>query len=102
MDSSIPATLGAAIATEPLWLQSWVVVLAGAHLVGAAFVVGRKAGRWRVRPEAVAVLVSFVAAAALMGWMYGQVGYVRLLGLAHLVCWTPALPEPRWIRGCSS
>lgn len=30
-----------------------------------------------------------VAAAVFMEWLYGQVGYVRLLGVAHLVCWTP-------------
>lgn len=28
-----------------------------------------------------------------MGWLYEQVGYVRLLGLAHLVCWGPV-----WLR----
>ena len=25
----------------------------------------------------------------IMTWLYSQVGYVRLLGLAHLVYWTP-------------
>jgi len=25
----------------------------------------------------------------LMNWLYDQYGYVRLLGLAHLVFWTP-------------
>ncbi len=86
----MPETLGAAIATEPVWLQSWVFILGGAHLAGLAFVVGRDTGRWRVRLEPIAILASFLVAGALMGWLYGQVGYVRLLGLAHLVGWTPA------------
>ena len=85
----MPATLGEAIATEPMWLQAWLNVLGVVQLAGLLFVVGRVDGRWRVRLEPIAVLASLVAAAALMGWLYGQVGYVRLLGLAHLVCWTP-------------
>jgi hypothetical protein len=31
--------------------------------------------------------VAFVAAAILMQQLYQSIGYVRLLGLAHLVCW---------------
>ncbi len=88
--SSIPATLNDAIATEPLWLQAWVAVLVVTHLAALLFAVGRRDGRWFVRPEAVAIVVSFGAAGLFMGWLYEQVGYVRLLGLAHLVCWGPA------------
>ena len=39
--------------------------------------------------EALAILVSFFAAGAAMGWLYQQLGYVRLLGLPHLVFWLP-------------
>ncbi len=85
----MPPTLGEAIATEPMWLQAWLNVLGVVQLAGVLFVVGRVDGRWRVRLEPIAVLASLVAAVVLMGWLYGQVGYVRLLGLAHLVCWTP-------------
>lgn len=90
MDSTMPATLGEAIATEPVWLQVWVTLLVVAHLPAIAFVVGRDAGRWRLRLEPIAILVSFAVSTLAIGWLYGQVGYVRLLGLAHLVCWTPA------------
>lgn len=86
----MPSTLGEAIATEPFWLQSWVVLLGIANLAAVAFIAGRVSGHWRVRPEALVIVASFVAAAVFMDWLYGQVGYVRLLGLAHLVCWTPA------------
>lgn len=87
--SDLPATLNDAIATEPLWLQAWVLVLVVANLAALLFVIGRRQGRWLVRPEAVAIVASFVAAALFMGWLYEQVGYVRLLGLAHLLCWGP-------------
>ncbi len=89
MDPAMPATLGDAIGTEPAWLQAWVLILGAVHIAAVAFVVGRDRGRWVVRPEPIAVVVSLIAAALFMTWLYSQVGYVRLLGLAHLVCWTP-------------
>ncbi len=86
----MPLTLGEAIGTEPAWLQAWVFLLGFVHLAALVFAVGRTGGRWIVRPEPFAVIVSFVAAGIAMGWLYEQVGYVRMLGLAHVVCWTPA------------
>jgi len=89
MDPAMPATLGDAIGTEPAWLQAWVLILGAVHIAAVAFVVGRDRGRWVIRPEPIAVVASLIAAALFMTWLYSQVGYVRLLGLAHLVCWTP-------------
>ena len=84
------ATLNEAIAAQPGWLQAWVMVLVLTHLVALRFVVRRGDGgklspRWRP----IAILVSFFAAAALMSWLFGRTGYSRLLGVAHLVFWTP-------------
>jgi hypothetical protein len=90
MDPSMPPTLVEAMATEPFWIRGWLVVLVVTHLASVLFVVARDAGRWRMRVEPIAILASFLAAAVLMTWLYGQVGYTRLLGLAHLVFWTPA------------
>lgn len=84
-----PPDLNAAIATEPFWLQGWLGLLVLVNVGALLFVVGREGGRWRVRAEPVAILVGFLAAGAFMGWLYEQVGYVRLLGLAHLIFWTP-------------
>ena len=99
----MPATLGDAIGTEPAWLQAWVLILGAVHIAAVAFVVGRDRGRWVIRPEPIAVVASLIAAALFMTWLYSQVGYVRLLGLAHLVCWTPVylwiLARRRTIRG---
>ena len=85
----IPATLGEAIATEPSWLQLWVLVLVVINLAGILFVIGKDAGRWKVRAEPIWILVSFFVAAVIMNWMYGEFGYVRLLGSAHLIAWLP-------------
>jgi hypothetical protein len=85
----MPTSLDEAIATEPLWLQTWVLVLVVVNLAAVLFVVGREDGRWRVRLAPIAILASFLASGAFMGWLYEQVGYVRLLGLAHLLFWGP-------------
>jgi len=86
---TVPATLNDAIAAQPLWLQGWVMVMVVVHALALVFIVHRTPAGWRVRPEPIAILVAFVAAGALMTWLFGQVGYVRLLGLAHLVFWGP-------------
>ena len=89
MQNDMPATLNDAILTEPIWLQGWVGVLVIANLLAIAFVATKESGKWRFRKEAFAILFSFFAAAALMTWMYGRFGYVRLLGLPHLLFWGP-------------
>jgi len=89
MESEIPKSLAEAMATEPLWLRAWIQLLIVANLGAVLFVVGREEGRWRVRPEPIAILIGFAAAGISMSALYEQVGYVRLLGLAHLVFWGP-------------
>lgn len=85
----LPASLGEAIGTEPLWLQAWVLTMVLVHLASLLFVAGREQQQWRFRLEPLAIFVSFVVAAVIMSWIYDRFGYVRLLGLAHLVAWTP-------------
>ncbi len=89
MDTELPKTLADAMATEPLWLRAWIQLLIVANLGAVFFVVGREEGRWRVRPEPITILLGFAAAGISMGALYEQIGYVRLLGLAHLVFWGP-------------
>ncbi len=85
----MPATLTAAMATEPIWLRTWLMILVSVHAAALFFIPWRDAGSWRVRLEPIAILAGFLGAAVLMNALYAQVGYVRLLGLAHLVFWTP-------------
>ncbi len=89
MNDSMPANLQAAIATEPMWLQLWVMLLVVVNLAALLFVITKQTGHYRVRWESLAILFSFVAAGIAMSWLYQQVGYVRLLGLPHLVFWLP-------------
>lgn len=67
---------------EPLWLQVWIAWLGAVNL--AAFLFLRRA-------EARRVALAFAAAATLMSVLFSLNGYNRLLGLAHVVCWTPLL-----------
>jgi hypothetical protein len=87
-NTQLPATLNEAILTEPVWLQAWVLILVVSQLGALAFVLGRSAGHWVLRKECLAIIPGFVVAAIIMDGMYGQFGYVRLLGLAHLIGWT--------------
>jgi hypothetical protein len=98
MDSELPQSLMEAMGTEPLWLQAWVGVLMAVNLAALLFVARREAGGWKVRWEPVAILVSFFAAAMMMDALYAAVGYVRLLGLAHLVFWGPVWGWILWHR----
>ncbi|MEE9433330.1 MAG: hypothetical protein V3V15_03730 [Sphingorhabdus sp.] len=84
-----PATLGEALMMQPAWLLIWLGFLGAANLGAVLFIVGRKDGKWIFRIEALAILLAFMAAGSFMEYLYGQHGYVRLLGLAHIVFWTP-------------
>lgn len=85
-----PTTLNEAIMMQPTWLRAWLVLLVSTNLAAVLFVVGRRAGKWIFRVEALVILAAFFAAGAYMNYLYAQYGYVRLLGLAHLVFWGPA------------
>ncbi len=84
------ATLNEAIAAGPLWLRAWIALLILTHVASLVFVFGRVDGKLTFRPECAAIIASFIAAALAMDWIYQSYGYVRLLGLAHLIFWTPA------------
>ncbi|OBY24659.1 hypothetical protein [Leisingera sp. JC1] len=78
-------TLEEAIATQPLWVQIWVNILfLGAFVLPLALLI------WK--PSRLAGLVTVAASVLAAGgvyWLYGQLGYVRLLGLPHVILWTP-------------
>ena len=82
--------LNAAIsATQPGWLLAYLTVLVAANLGAVFFIAKRTDKGWRPRFEAIAIIVAFLLAGSFMDYLYAQFGYVRLLGLAHIVFWTP-------------
>ena len=84
------ANLGAAIqATAPAWLLAYLLVLVAANLGAVLFIAKRTDKGWLPRYEAIAIIVAFLLAGEFMEYLYQTYGYVRLLGLAHIICWTP-------------
>ncbi len=78
-----PATLDAAIMAQSLWLQAWVGWMVVVNVIGALAFIRRAEAKW--------VLLAMLGNYILMSWLYGQFGYQRILGLAHVVFWTPLL-----------
>ncbi len=74
-----------AIATQPAWIQYWV------NAMGLVFVVSIVVLLFSAstRRDAVVMIATLAATFGAMMWLYGQVGYVRLLGVVHVVLWTP-------------
>lgn len=96
MHEAMPPDLVAAATMEPDWLRWWFRVLLASNLAAIFFILARRDGKLRIRMESLAILASFVAVGITMNWLYSKVGYVRLLGLPHLIFWTPIF---FWILG---
>lgn len=69
----------------PQWVQIWMDIIGISLFVSIiALLIGattRKLGLY--------VLVTIVATLAIMVFMHAQMGMVRLLGIVHVVLWTP-------------
>ena len=98
-------TLPEAIAQQPAWVGIWLNVL-----MVCAILLPLSLFIWRLsRSSATAILIANVLSFAGINWMYGQLGYVKLLGLPHVVFWTPIVillmikmrkdDMPEWPRG---
>lgn len=79
----------------PPWLGTWLMILLfGVFILPLGLLVWRS-----TRLVAVVCLVLGALGAFGVNWLYGQMGYVRLLGLGHIVFWTPlAIYLWRWFR----
>jgi hypothetical protein len=78
-------TLPEAIATQPAWIGLWLKWLTfGAFLLPLALIIWRQ-----TRLAALLALLSGILGAIGTGWLYEQMGYVKLLGLPHMLLWTP-------------
>ena len=89
MNDSILVDFGKTIAMQSIWLQLWLLILVTVNFSAIFFVVTRTDGNLRARVEAIAITLSFLASGILLMWIYEKVGYVQLLGLAHIVFWVP-------------
>lgn len=69
------------LATAPLWVQYWVNFMGLAFAPAIPLAFKRVEARW-------ALLVMALSIPA-MAFLHSMVGYVRLLGIVHVVIWTP-------------
>ena len=85
-------TLQEAIATSPAWVRAWITWM-NIAVIGSfvAFAIWRKT--WI---DAAVLLVVSVAMVVTMMMLYANVGFVRLLGLPHLIWWTPLVAYFVW------
>jgi hypothetical protein len=68
------------IVAQPFWIKAWIfwmIFINGASLL----FVGRSEGRW--------VLAAWLLSVVTMHQLYLHFGYTRILGLSHLLWWTP-------------
>ncbi len=78
-------TFDEAIARQPQWVQLWILWMVGITLATFAILLFSKA----TRRDALVLLLVNLANALFMQWLYARLGYVRLLGLSHIIFWTP-------------
>ena len=73
----------AEINAGPAWVAIWVNVMGAILLLSIPFSFIRLSARW--------VLLAVIAGGTATVALYSQFGYERILGLGHVVFWTPAL-----------
>ena len=74
-----------AIATQPMWVQLWINWMGIAILGTFVALLFSKS----TRRDSLIILATTAAVFFAMMWLYQQVGYVRLLGIVHVIIWTP-------------
>ena len=67
---------------DKIWLM-WLVVVV---FLGPATLLFSKVTR---RDAVILILINFAIYGAML-WLFAQVGFVRLLGIVHVIIWTPA------------
>jgi hypothetical protein len=78
-------TLSEAITQQPLWVQYWLYVLVFCILVLPLPLLIWK----QTRITAVVIIAASLLAGFGVSWIYDRLGYVKLLGLPHIILWTP-------------
>ena len=78
-------TFDEAIALQPVWVGYWLnVLLLGAFILPALLVFWKES-----RLTGIITLATSALSAAGVMWIFSELGYVKLMGLSHVVFWTP-------------
>ncbi len=78
-------TFEEAIALQPAWVGIWInILLFGAFILPVSLLIWKQ-----TRLTAIITVVASVLGGIGVQWMFGQMGYVKLLGLPHIIVWVP-------------
>jgi hypothetical protein len=78
-------TLAQSIAQQPQWVQYWLYILIfGIVALPLTLLIWKQ-----TRLTAVITIAASVIAGLGVSSLYDQLGYVKLLGLPHIILWTP-------------
>lgn len=80
-------TFDQAIQLQPQWVQIWLnVLLFGAFILPLTLFIWKE-----TRLTALVTLAASAISAFGVTWLFDQMGYVKLLGLPHIIFWTPVV-----------
>lgn len=78
-------TMQDAIALQPAWIGYWLkVLLFGAFILPIVLIIWKQS-----RVAGILTIVASLAAGFATSRLFDAVGYVKLLGLPHILFWTP-------------
>jgi hypothetical protein len=78
-------TLSDAISQQPSWVQYWLYILIfGIVVLPLALLIWKQ-----TRLTAIITVAASVIAGLGVSWIFDRLGYVKLLGLPHIILWTP-------------
>jgi hypothetical protein len=69
------------------WIRIWFYWLGFAIVAAPIILAFSKA----TRGDALITLLTNISVVVAMGWLFRQIGYVRLLGIVHVILWSPLL-----------
>lgn len=73
-----------AMQAGPVWVYYWVVFMGAVFMLSIPFAFKNKQAR-------IILMATLIFAPILMMVLYAKFGYARILGLGHIVAWSPAL-----------
>ena len=76
-------TMNEHMMSQPAWLVVWIMILGGVHILAIPFAFKD----WRPRIMVIAMVLNMIFMSAL----FHRYGYTRILGLSHIIFWTPLL-----------
>ena len=76
-------TMNEHMLSQPLWVVIWIMIMIGLHIAAIPFAIKD----WRPR----IMVITMILNAIFMSALFQKFGYTRILGLSHVVFWTPLL-----------